>query len=352
MKRHLFHASASLWVGLSLTAAAQTLDPYYAAYYQIHDLGSAPGVTTPYGGLTFTYNDTASLLLGGTANSMGARLYDLHVARDSDGHVASFGCSSAEDIGAVNGVAGGIDGGLCYGPSNVLFYTTFPDNVIGELRPGDTTPGLLTPLGPLGVAGSVGAIYFVPPSFAGAGRLKIASYNSGNWYDTTVTADPNGTYTINPVSATVINIGGGPEGFVYIKAGNPQFSSDSILVTEYATGRVVSYEIDTNGDPVVATRRVFITGLGGAEGAAVDPVTGDFLFSTFGGGSRVIEVRGFTGVISCVGDMNGDRIIDLSDLSRLLSSYGVDTGGDLNGDCVTDLADLSLLLSHYGNNCN
>jgi hypothetical protein len=38
---------------------------------------------------------------------------------------------------------------------------------------------------------------------------------------------------------------------------------------------------------------VFISGLDGAEGALLDPVTGDFLFSTFGGGSRVIAVRGF-----------------------------------------------------------
>ena len=36
-----------------------------------------------------------------------------------------------------------------------------------------------------------------------------------------------------------------------------------------------------------------ITGLDGAEGALLDPVTGDFLFSTFGGGSRVVVVRGF-----------------------------------------------------------
>ena len=36
-----------------------------------------------------------------------------------------------------------------------------------------------------------------------------------------------------------------------------------------------------------------ITGLDGAEGALLDPVTGDFLFSTFGGGSRVVAVRGF-----------------------------------------------------------
>jgi len=45
------------------------------------------------------------------------------------------------------------------------------------------------------------------------------------------------------------------------------------------------------------SRRTFIAGLDGAEGAALDPLTGDFLFSTCGCGSganRVIAVRGFT----------------------------------------------------------
>jgi hypothetical protein len=51
--------------------------------------------------------------------------------------------------------------------------------------------------------------------------------------------------------------------------------------------------VNADGDPIISTRRQFITGLDGAEGALLDPVTGDFLFSTFGGGSRVIVVRGF-----------------------------------------------------------
>jgi hypothetical protein len=44
----------------------------------------------------------------------------------------------------------------------------------------------------------------------------------------------------------------------------------------------------------VATRQTFISGLTGAEGATIDPLTGDFLFSTFGGGDRVFVVRGFS----------------------------------------------------------
>jgi len=33
-----------------------------------------------------------------------------------------------------------------------------------------------------------------------------------------------------------------------------------------------------NGDPIVATRRLFVSGLDGAEGAYLDPLTGDYLF--------------------------------------------------------------------------
>lgn len=62
---------------------------------------------------------------------------------------------------------------------------------------------------------------------------------------------------------------------------------------EYSAGLVGVYDIDGNGDPILGTRRDFLTGLTGAEGAVIDPVTGGFLFSTFGGGNRIIVVTGF-----------------------------------------------------------
>ncbi|MBC8055702.1 MAG: PEP-CTERM sorting domain-containing protein, partial [Rhizobiales bacterium] len=83
------------------------------------------------------------------------------------------------------------------------------------------------------------------------------------------------------------------EGFVYITGANAGFSANSMLVSEYAAGTVAAYEVDANGDPLLASRRTFLSGLSGAEGAVIDPVTGDFLFSTFGGGSRVVVVSGF-----------------------------------------------------------
>lgn len=57
----------------------------------------------------------------------------------------------------------------------------------------------------------------------------------------------------------------------------------------------------------------------------------------------------------CLGDLNGDRLVDLTDLSTLLSNYGTGgigpEGGDVTGEGVVDLGDLSLLLSRFGAIC-
>jgi hypothetical protein len=73
-----------------------------------------------------------------------------------------------------------------------------------------------------------------------------------------------------------------------------------MLVSEYSAGTVGSYVIDANGNPILSSRQDFVTGLSGAEGAAIDPLTGDFLFSTFGGANQVVDVRGFAAPPSSV----------------------------------------------------
>jgi len=57
----------------------------------------------------------------------------------------------------------------------------------------------------------------------------------------------------------------------------------------------------------------------------------------------------------CLGDLDGDGIVTLTDLSILLANYGL-TGagpedGDLNSDSVVDLVDLSLILALFGSSC-
>ncbi len=58
----------------------------------------------------------------------------------------------------------------------------------------------------------------------------------------------------------------------------------------------------------------------------------------------------------CQGDVNGDRLVDLTDLSTLLAQFGTAAGatladGDLDGDGDIDLDDLSLLLVRFGDEC-
>lgn len=59
----------------------------------------------------------------------------------------------------------------------------------------------------------------------------------------------------------------------------------------------------------------------------------------------------------CPGDVDGDRDVDLTDLTVLLSSFGTTSGatredGDLDDDGDVDLTDLTLMLSSFGTWCD
>lgn len=76
--------------------------------------------------------------------------------------------------------------------------------------------------------------------------------------------------------------------------------------------------------------------------ALVDATAGTITFSV--GGS------------SCVGDLDGDNDVDLSDLAVMLANYGTTSGagpedGDTDSDGDVDLTDLAVLLSAYGTPC-
>ena len=313
----------------------------FAADYTFDDLGSAPGVPTNYGGVVLKYDDPKTLLIGGQANSSAAKIYQIGLERGCAGQIIGF-------VGEATVYADSpfIDGGLTYGPDNVLFYTTFSNNTIGQIKPGSTGPDKIIDLSALGVASSTGTLQFVPDGINGAGRLKILSYSSSNWYDCTIEPDGNGTFDITNVTF-VTNIGGGPEGLVFIESGSPQFDTDSAIVSEYGSGSVVAWEIDANGDPVPETRRVMLSGLSGAEGATIDAGTGDFVFSTFGGGNRVVIIRGFA--VPCSADLNQSGAVDVNDLLTMLAAWGNEcTAEDINGDGIVDVEDLLSLLSQWG----
>ncbi|TVQ59150.1 MAG: hypothetical protein EA379_11880 [Phycisphaerales bacterium] len=57
----------------------------------------------------------------------------------------------------------------------------------------------------------------------------------------------------------------------------------------------------------------------------------------------------------CLGDVNGDRVVDFEDLSLLLADFGQQASwlaADLNQDWVVDFDDLSILLANFGVACD
>jgi hypothetical protein len=275
---------------LPVVVMAFTIDPYYAGSYKGFDLGSVPGVPSQYGGLTLKAGDPSTLLIGGTANYSEGQIYAIGVTRGAGNHITGFSGSATVFATAPN-----IDGGLQYGPGGVLFFTGYNTNEIGEIKPGSSAPDKTVNLDSSGITSSVGGLAFVPGGFPGAGQLKIVSYNGGGWYTAGLSPDVSGTYNITGATFNV-NIGGGPEGIAYVPLGSPRFTSASVLISQYDDGKVSTYAVDTNGDPIGGSKKDFITGLTGVEGAFIDPLTGDFLFSTFGGGDHVIVVQGFNAV--------------------------------------------------------
>ena len=62
------------------------------------------------------------------------------------------------------------------------------------------------------------------------------------------------------------------------------------------------------------------------------------------------------GDVTCSGDVDGNGVVNLSDLAQLLGHYGITSGatreqGDLDGDGDIDLSDLAEMLSVYGHPC-
>ena len=291
-------------------AAGQVVQPPFDQSYSFQNLGGPPGVPTQFGGLTLKAGTTDRLLIGGAANTSVGALYEIGVVRDSQGHITGFsGTATRYADAAFN------DGGIAYGPGGVLFLARWPNNQLGQTEPGSAITDRVIELSTFNVASSLASLQFVPAGQPGAGSLKLASYGGGQWYDAEVAPDGNGTFDVTSVTAVPNStLPGGPEGFVYVAPGSPQFGGPSLLVSEYGADNVAAYDVDANGDPVISTRRVFISGLVNPEGAYLDPLTGDYLFSTFGGLNQVIVVRGFAPPVSLavrttvINDHGGSRV--------------------------------------------
>jgi len=301
--RRIVAASGMTLIVCVGAASGQVLGPDFAADYELVDLGAVEGVPLPYGGLFTRFQDPDGLYIGGAANTADGALYRIGVNRGIGGAIIGFQPGAAVRVAD----APFIDGGIVPDPGGFISYAQWPANRYSQI---DLSTGLLVndvDLVPFGVAPASSTLQFIPAGYPGAGRMPLASWANGEYYDISYTVGAGGIITIN--SATQIpgaTLPGGPEGIAYVPFGSPAFLDPAMIVAEFSAGNVATYEMDANGDPIIASRRDFITGLTGAEGAWIDVFSGEFLFSTFGKAQdRVILVRGFAvpgpGALALVG---------------------------------------------------
>ena len=268
-----------------------SIAPPFDSNYSLVSVGSPPGVVWSYGGLTFKYDDPNTLLIGGAAGSPVGHIYQIAVTRDANGHIIGFNGSATLYPSAGSTIGQYNDAGVAFGPANLLFVSRYPANELEQSKVGSLAPDKVINLTALGVTGGGGSIGFVPPGFPGAGSMKLVSWGGNGWYHCEFAPDGNGTFNITSASLRVTI--GGPEGIAFVPPDSPVFSPSSVLIVQYGYSRVVTAPLDANGDPIVAQSQDFIRDLPQASGACIDPVTGDFLFDTWGGSSEVVRVSGF-----------------------------------------------------------
>src|SRR5258708_21671205 len=99
--------------------------------------------------MTFMTGDASVIVIGGLAKGSSGTFYSIGVVRNGSNHITGFtGSAAVFSQGQFN------DGGVVFGPSNVLFYTRFPTNEVGEVKNGSTTTDKVVSLTPLGVGSS------------------------------------------------------------------------------------------------------------------------------------------------------------------------------------------------------
>lgn len=315
-------------------AAAQAVVAPFDTTWQVVNLGPVPGLNN-YGGTAFRPNDPNVLLVSPWPSTT---IQALPLVRDQQGHITGAGAAVATIT------VGGTDGGLAFGPGDVLFSTWFGPNRLNQIRPGSLATDRVDDLGPLGVPGTVGACTFVPAGLPGAGRFKVATWSTDGFHDLPLSPDGNGTYA--PGTATPgIQLQGGVEGLVYVPA-NAALFGGQLLVCEWGAGNIVAYQVDANGDPLVATRQVVVTAASTPGGGAVDPVTGDLVFMAAGGTLLVLRDDTVCGTFTGYGTPSpgalGTPTITANGCARLGQTITLTTSGPANGLGVLALSDTAL----------
>jgi hypothetical protein len=279
----------SILVAGGAAAQAPALVAPFADNYRLLDLGAIAGVPTSYGGVFILPGHPNTLYIGGSANRSDGALYAVPITRDEGGHITGFAAAGMRVADAPYN-----DGGIVPDAGGLISFGGWPQNTYVQVDLATGAAVQQLDLGPFGVASAAAAVAFIPGGYPGAGGMRIASWSGGQFYDVNFSVGHAGVIKIHAVTEiTGSRLPGGPEGWTYVPLGSPNFPVPSMIVAEYGADQVAVYDMDASGNPVIASRRLFIDGLSGAEGAAIDPVSGEFIFSTFGSVNHVVVVRGF-----------------------------------------------------------
>jgi hypothetical protein len=290
--------AAALCPGPPTPAGATVqLAPPFDMFYTAYDLGPVPGVPDPLGGTAILAASPGTLLVAGGSESDTGAIYSIGVARDQCGHITGF--TGTATVAATTPF---VDANLVYATHDLL-YSEWPEYTMSQLAGTATAPSRSTDLRPLGMSVAdgdqgPGGMGLVPPSLVAANELRLVTWPGGRWYHATTAPDAGGLLAVSAVTQTV-TVPNEPGGFAYVPAGSPGFTNQSVIVAEWRSAdptldRVAVYEVDANGDPMVATRQEFFHTFPRPWGAYFEPLTGDYLFLSWGAGvDHVYIVQGF-----------------------------------------------------------
>jgi hypothetical protein len=264
--------------------------------YRVYDLGEVPGVPNPLGGTVISSANPNVLLVAGASERPEGAIYAIGVQRDACNHIIGFS-------GTANMVAAApyVDANLVYTSADLLIYTEWPQYNISQLRAGSTSPDRSTNFGAIGMAttgdSGPGGFGLVPPNLAAANEMRVVTWPGGRWFH--VASAPDGNLQSITATSQTVTVPNEPGGFAYVPAGSPGFTNQSLIVAEWRAGnpdadRVAVYEVDGQGDPMINTRREFFSKFPRPWGAYFEPLTGDYLFLSWGtNADRVYIVQGF-----------------------------------------------------------
>ncbi|PCC69250.1 hypothetical protein SAMN02745121_05894 [Nannocystis exedens] len=265
------------------------LAPEFAEFYKTYELGQVPGIPTDsrLGGCVISNEDPNLLLVAGDSETATGKVWAIEVVRGNCDHIVNF-----KGVAQLVADTPYVDANLALVESGLMFYTAWPINQIGQLLPGQMAPAVTTDMAALGVENSVSGLGFVPPGFVDAGGMRTITWPGGKWYHLDRTANGD-TFTLANAQQTAA-LPFGPGGFAYVPKGSPGFEVDHLIVSEWSAGTVGVYRVDDQGDPLPESRKDFYLDFPSPWGAYFEPLTGDFMFLTWGAGQdRIYIVQGF-----------------------------------------------------------